>query len=82
VLIQDEQVPEIVAAISAWAGTVSRAQRGQHVARLQEKHGAVSAASDAPACPKCGQSDGAADEEEWGGAVLGLLDLPALPRYP
>lgn len=76
VLIQDEQVPEVVAAISAWAGTVSRVQRGQHVAQLQEKHGAVSAAADAPACPKCGQSMALRTKRSGAGQFWGCSTYP------
>ena len=55
VLILDEQVPEIVAAVSAWAGTLSGRMRRTHVSRLQAKHGPVAVEALAPNCPKCSQ---------------------------
>lgn len=53
-IIQCEQVPEIIAVISEWAGTLSGQVRRTHVSRLRKKHGPVAASAPAPACPKCG----------------------------
>lgn len=53
-IIKDEQVPEVVAAIREWAGTVTDEQRAKHVAHLREKHEPVSTDAAAPACPSCG----------------------------
>lgn len=38
-LIQDEQVPEVVEAIKAWAATVDPATRRNHVQNLKKRHG-------------------------------------------
>lgn len=54
VIIKDEQVPEIVSAISEWAGTVSKDLKSQHVENLRKSKGPVSADADSPSCPKCG----------------------------
>ena len=54
-IIQDKQVPEIIAVISEWAGTLSGHTRRTHVTRLWEQHGPVAAGAQAPMCPKCGQ---------------------------
>lgn len=54
VIIQDEQVPEIVAAISEWAGTVSAEKRAQHVANLKRRMAPVSATAQPPTCARCG----------------------------
>lgn len=43
VLIQDEQVPEVVAAIREWAGTVDAETRRNHVRNLQSRHRNTSA---------------------------------------
>lgn len=76
VLIQDEQVPDIVAAIGEWAGTVSKASRARHVARLQEKHGAVSAVATAPACPKCSQPMVLRERKNQAGQFWGCSTYP------
>jgi restriction system protein len=76
VIIQDEQVPDIVSAIGEWAGTVSKVSRSQHVARLQQKHGAVSAASMAPACPKCSQPMLLRTRKNDGGRFWGCSTYP------
>ena len=56
VIIKDEQVPEIVAAISEWAGTVSKELKSQHVENIRRSKGPVSVGADAPSCPKCGST--------------------------
>lgn len=38
-LIQDEQVPDVVEAIKAWAGTVDATTRRNHVQNLKKRHG-------------------------------------------
>ena len=55
-IIRSEQVPDIIAVISEWAGTLSGQVRRTHVSRLREKHGPVAVGAPAPACPKCGQN--------------------------
>ncbi len=55
VMIRDEQVSEVVSAVSAWAGTLSGHMRRTHVSRLQAKHGPIAADAPAPRCPKCDQ---------------------------
>lgn len=76
VMIQDEQVPEILAAISAWTGTIDPEYRGQHVARLQKKHGAVKTNAEAPACPKCGQTMVLRSKRSGAGQFWGCSTYP------
>ena len=52
-IIRSEQVPEVVAAIQEWAGTVSDEHKRQHVKNLRCHHRPVDVASCAPACPLC-----------------------------
>jgi restriction system protein len=55
-IIQDKQIPEIVSAIQAWAGTVTEQQRANHVDHLRARKEPVPVEETAPACPLCGTS--------------------------
>lgn len=56
VIINDEQVPEIVATIQEWADTVTAEQQARHVKNLRRSKRSVSSVSDAPSCPRCGET--------------------------
>ena len=77
VLIQDEQVPEIVAAIRAWADTVDAASRSSHVKNLKARNAPVSASADtAPSCPRCNSVMVLKSRRKDGGQFWGC------PTYP
>jgi predicted RNA-binding Zn-ribbon protein involved in translation (DUF1610 family) len=54
-IIKDEQVPDVVATIKEWAGTVSPELKSQHVANLRKSKAPVSASGAAPQCPRCSE---------------------------
>jgi hypothetical protein len=54
-IIKDEQVPDVVATIREWAGTVSPELKSQHVANLRKNKAPVSATGTAPQCPRCSE---------------------------
>lgn len=76
VIIKDEQVPEIVSAISEWAGTVSKDLKSQHVENLRKSKGPVSADADSPSCPKCGSTMVLRTRKKDAGQFWGCTSYP------
>lgn len=85
-VIQDEQVPEVVAAIREWAGTVSEEQRRAHVANLKARFEAEQSTSepadefeepDLPSCPRCGARMVERTRRQDGGKFWGCSTYPA-----
>jgi restriction system protein len=75
-IIQDSQVPEIVAAIREWAGTVTQRQKANHVTHLRAKKEPVEVSSSAPPCPLCG-STLVLRNSRHGTQFLGCAKFPA-----
>jgi predicted RNA-binding Zn-ribbon protein involved in translation (DUF1610 family) len=75
-IIKDEQVPEIVGAISEWAGTVTDKQKAGHIAHVRQKKAPASAKAVSPACPKCGAALTLRKSRKDGSQFWGC------PKYP
>lgn len=75
-IIRDEQVPEIVAVIGEWAGTVTEKQKANHVAHLREKKVPARADASAPACPRCGSAMVLKTKRKDGGRFWGCPQFP------
>ena len=76
-IIQDEQVPEVTAAIQEWAGTVSDEQKRRHVKNLRENHRLAPSEPGAPTCPFCHAGIILRTRKKDGGRFWGCLGYPA-----
>jgi hypothetical protein len=75
-IIKDEQVPEVVDAITGWAGTITGKQKAGHVAHVRANKGPASADAPAPACPQCGEAMLLRTSRKAGSQFWGC------PKYP
>ena len=83
-IIKDEQVPEIVTTIRAWAGTVTNAQKSRHVENLRQRKEPVPVKAkvqesepSAPVCPKCGAPMVIRTRKSDGNPFWGCARFPA-----
>lgn len=74
-IIKDQQVPDVVAAIKEWAGTVTPELKARHVANLRKEKAPVSVSGPAPQCPRCNETM-ALRTSRKGGQFWGC------PKYP
>lgn len=75
-IIRDEQVPEVLAVISEWASTVTRADKRAHVSNIQENLAPAKADNAPPSCPRCGNEMILRTNNKTGNQFWGCKSFP------